>query len=60
MLGGYSTTIKERNAYDPRWFVPRVGNGSEGQWFHVTACKMNHTNDECADLHLIVGEARVS
>jgi hypothetical protein len=31
---------------------------SEGEWFHVTACKMNYTNQEYADMHLILGEVR--
>jgi hypothetical protein len=31
---------------------------SEGEWFHVTACEMNYTNEEYADMHLILGEAR--
>jgi hypothetical protein len=26
--------------------------------FHITACKMNYTNDECADRNVILGEAR--
>jgi hypothetical protein len=47
-------------SYGLLWFrsTRKEGYGSEGQWFHVTDCKMNYTNEECADMHLIIGEAR--
>jgi hypothetical protein len=48
MPGGYSTT---------RLCVPQFGYGSEIVCFHVIACKINYTNDEQADMHLILGEA---
>jgi hypothetical protein len=33
------------------------GYGSEEEWFHVTAWKMNCTDEEYADTHLILGKA---
>jgi hypothetical protein len=54
MPGGYSTTMKE---CVPQC-EPQFGYGSEGEWSHVTACKINHTKEECADMYLILGGAR--
>jgi hypothetical protein len=34
------------------------GYVSEGEWFHVISCEMNYINEECADMHLILDEAR--
>lgn len=52
--------MEEGNTYDPRWHVPPFGCGSEGERFHVIACKINYTNEECADMHLILGKVRGS
>jgi hypothetical protein len=52
MVGGYSTMRKDES----KVMCTSFGYGSEGDLFHVIACKMNHTNEECADMHLILGE----
>lgn len=46
MPGSYSATRKEENARATGWFVPQFGYGTEGEWFHETACEINYTSEE--------------
>lgn len=37
--------------------VPQFRQEGEGEYFHATARKMNYTNEEYADMHLVLGES---
>jgi hypothetical protein len=38
--------------------MPQHRYGSDATWFHVVVWKMNYTNEEPADMHLVLGEVR--
>jgi hypothetical protein len=58
MQEGYLATRKEGNTCDLIWLVPPFGYGSEREWLHIIACRMNYANEECADMHINLVEAR--
>jgi hypothetical protein len=35
-----------------------IFNNELREWLHVITYKMNYTNEECADMHLFLGEER--
>lgn len=49
---------KGRKCVWPRWFVPPFRWGRGKEWLHISAFRMKNTNEGCANVHLIPGEAR--